>query len=247
MRGGKPQLLVVGDAGAAAAVTADLIFDAIGRAAAERGRAEIVLAGGRTPAQCYQLLAGMPIPWERVTLWLSDERCVPPGDPEANGTLVAKWLIGSLPMGSPLPEVVPVPGAAGPEAAAASLSAELIARLGAGPEGPPAFDLALLGLGEDGHTASLFPGAPALMDRGLFVPVHGAPKPPPDRVSMTVDLLAAARARVILATGTAKAAAVAALMDAPDPTAPASLLPAAGTTVVADEPAAAAATGVPAV
>ena len=86
-------------------------------------------------------------------------------------------------------------------------------------------DLALLGLGEDGHTASLFPHAAALRARGeICVPVHDAPKPPPDRVSLTLDALRAARSAVILAVGGAKARAVAATLSGPDPGVPASLL-----------------------
>ncbi len=86
-------------------------------------------------------------------------------------------------------------------------------------------DFALLGLGEDGHTASLFPDAPTLDARGeVCVPVHDAPKPPPDRVSLTLDVLRAARAGAILADGAEKARPVARVLDGPDPHVPASLL-----------------------
>lgn len=157
--------------------------------------------------------------------------------------MVRESLIDGLPPGGGLPELVLMPDGIAPEEAAAGLSASVVDRLGSGPEGPPAFDIVLLGLGEDCHTASLFPDSPLLQDRGLFVAVHDSPKPPPDRVSMTIGLLAAARARVILATGSTKAAAAAALVGAPDPSAPASLLPASGSTLVTDPEAAELVTG----
>jgi 6-phosphogluconolactonase len=96
-----------------------------------------------------------------------------------------------------------------------------------------------LGLGEDGHTASLFPGAPELNVRGVpCVGVHNAPKPPPERVTLTLDMLNAARYCLVLATGAGKAAAVAAVLAGPDPQFPASLLSAASVEMIADAAAA---------
>jgi 6-phosphogluconolactonase len=105
--------------------------------------------------------------------------------------------------------------------------------------GTPILDIAFLGLGEDGHTASLFPEGAGLAPSGsACVVVTDAPKPPPVRISLTMPVLAAARARVVLATGAGKAAAVAAALEGPDPRIPASLLPVAGTTWVLDAEAA---------
>ena len=118
---------------------------------------------------------------------------------------------------------VPTGGSA--EEAASAYASEIRRRVPAGPDGVPALDLALLGLGEDGHVASLFPHAPALDARGeICVAVHDAPKPPPDRVSLTLDVLRAARSAVILAVGEGKARAAAAALSGPDPGVPASLL-----------------------
>jgi 6-phosphogluconolactonase len=111
------------------------------------------------------------------------------------------------------------------EEAARTYATEIRERVPAGPDGVPVLDLALLGLGEDGHVASLFPHAPALDARGeICVAVHDAPKPPPDRVSLTLEVLRAARSALILALGAGKADAAAATLAGPDRGVPASLL-----------------------
>ena len=118
---------------------------------------------------------------------------------------------------------VPTEGSA--EQAAEAYGNQMRERVPTGPDGIPALDYALLGLGEDGHTASLFPDAPALEARGhVCVAVHDAPKPPPDRVSLTLDVLRAARGAAILAVGEGKARPAAAALAGPSPHVPASLL-----------------------
>ena len=191
--------------------------------AAGRGQGRAVhlsLAGGTTPRATYERLATLVDDWEGVELWLGDERLVPPDDPESNYRLLAETLLE--PTGA-LAHPVSTGGSA--EEAATTYAREIRRRVPAGPDGVPALDLALLGLGEDGHTASLFPHAPALDVRGeVCVAVHDAPKPPPDRVSLTLDVLQAARRSLILAVGEAKASAVAGVLSGPDAGVPASLL-----------------------
>jgi 6-phosphogluconolactonase len=201
-------------------LAAERMADAIA-AGRRQGRAvHLSLAGGNTPGATYQRLAALVEDWNGVELWLGDERLVPPDDPESNYRLVAEALLRDT-------EAVahPVPTGGSAEEAASAYAGEIRKRVPAGPDGVPALDLALLGLGEDGHTASLFPHSQALAARGeICVAVHEAPKPPPDRISLTLDVLQAARSAVILAVGEGKARAVAATVSGPDPGVPASLL-----------------------
>jgi 6-phosphogluconolactonase len=158
----------------------------------EEGFRTLVLAGGSTPQRCYALLVGRPIEWGRVTVLFGDERCVPPDDPESNYRMAFDTLLAHVAPAS----VHRMPGELGAEAAAAEYE-RVVRSVGN-------LDLVLLGLGEDGHTASLFPGHPELSASGLVTGVHGAPKPPPDRVSLTLEALNAARRVVFLATGAGK-------------------------------------------
>lgn len=135
------------------------------------------------------------MPWERVTIFFGDERCVPPESPESNYRMAAETLLDRVAMGA----VHRIAGEQGAEAAAAAY-APLVA---AAP-----LDLVLLGIGPDGHTASLFPGNPALNAKGHVTAVHDAPKPPPDRVSLTLRALREARRVVILVAGADKRDAV---------------------------------------
>lgn len=186
------------------------------------GRAvHLCLAGGNTPRPAYERLAELIDDWKAVELWLGDERLVPPDDPASNYRMLSESLLQRATGATAHP--VPTEGNSAEQAAAAY--AELVAaRVPAGTGGLPCFDAALLGLGEDGHTASLFPNAAALQADGICVAVHDAPKPPPERVTMTLGVLAAARTPLMLATGAGKARAVAAVVGDPDPAVPASLL-----------------------
>jgi 6-phosphogluconolactonase len=129
-----------------------------------------------------------------------------------------------------------IEGERGAEAAADAYDAVLNGRVAAGADGVPVLDVVVLGIGEDGHTASLFPGNPALSVRGRsVVAVHDAPKPPPDRVSLTLEVLRAARSCVLLASGADKAAPLARVLSGhADPMTPASELTPATLQVVAD-------------
>jgi 6-phosphogluconolactonase len=233
------ELTVVEDAEAAARTCAEWVAEAIGTARTARRAAHLALAGGSTPARTYELLAERVDDWRDVHLWFGDERCVPLDDPDSNHALLARTLLANLPAGMdpPLVHAVAGAGAGDPPAAAAAYERALRAAV---PGDPPQLDLALLGLGEDGHTASLFPDDPVLDERErLCVAVRGR-KPPPDRVTLTLPVLRAARAIVVLTAGAGKAPAVAAMRAGPSRHVPASLL-GDGTTVelIADRAAAA--------
>jgi 6-phosphogluconolactonase len=216
---------VVEDAEAAARTCAERVAAAIDEARAARGAAHVALAGGRTPARTYELLAELVDDWSDVHLWFGDERCVPLDDPDSNDTLVRQALLERLPhdpaRARPVVHAVAGAGAGDPPAAAAGYERELRATV---PGSPPALDLALLGLGEDGHTASLFPDDPVLEERERLVVAVRGRKPPPDRVTFTLPVLRAARAIVVLTAGAGKAEAVRAMLAGPSPHTPASLL-----------------------
>lgn len=171
------------------------------RALARHGAFHIVLAGGGTPRLLYQALARETHDWGAWHVWLGDERCLPPDDPERNSRMVQDSLLQSTSI--PPEQFHPIPAELGPELAATNYAESLA--------GTNAFDLVLLGLGEDGHTASLFPGH----DWGISVeaspvlPVHGAPKPPAERVSLAARRLAQARDVLFLVTGAGKRHAIA--------------------------------------
>jgi 6-phosphogluconolactonase len=204
------------------------------------GAAHIALAGGNTPRPSYVELATLLADWSGIHVWFGDERLVPLDDPDANARLVFESLLARRPLPADRIHTVPTHLGAGP--ARDAYEAELRRHLPADNAGIPMLDIAFLGLGEDAHTASLFPDAPALSAAGACAVVEDAPKPPPVRITLTLPALAAARERVVLVTGAGKAHAVAAALGAPDPHYPASLLPRSGTTWILD---AEAATSVP--
>jgi 6-phosphogluconolactonase len=224
-----PTILRQADSDAVARSAAALFTETVSGALAARGVAHVALAGGTTPERTYRLISRAS--WEGVELWFGDERCVGPEDAESNYAMVAKALLPHC-VGALVHRMV---GELGAEAAALAYDAELRARVAGDADGVPVFDLILLGIGEDGHTASLFPGNPALELRGVAcVPVHDAPKPPPDRVSLSLEVLRAARSCVLLASGTGKAAAIAAALREPSPAVPSSLLARERLTLIAD-------------
>ncbi|HKB18066.1 MAG TPA: 6-phosphogluconolactonase [Candidatus Dormibacteraeota bacterium] len=157
----------------------------------------LVLAGGTTPQRCYELLAGIEVEWARVSILFGDERCVPPDHPDSNYRMAREALLDRVAPGT----VYRMPAELGPDEGAA-LYAHVVAAVAP-------LDLVVLGVGEDGHTASLFPGHPALKATGLTAGIHDSPKPPPQRVTLTLRALQDARRVLILATGAGKAEAVA--------------------------------------
>ena len=220
---------------AASQAVAARVAATLAAAGGARAAAHVALAGGTTPRRAYELLASLLPHTETTHWWFGDERCVPPDDPESNYRLARESLLA--PAGIPAARVHRIRGEDPPGLAAAAYERELRALVPAGADGTPTLDLALLGLGEDGHTASLFPHDAALDATDLVVPVVAA-KPPPHRITLTLPVLRAARAILMLATGEAKRDAVARVLAGPDRATPASLLADADLTLVVDEAAA---------
>ena len=160
------------------------------------GSRTLVLAGGTTPRRCYELLARLDVAWGRVTVLFGDERCVPPDHPDSNYRMAREALLDHVAPAT----VHRIPGELGPDEAAAAYS-RVVAGLAP-------LDIVVLGIGEDGHTASLFPGDPAVNARGWAVGIRNSPKPPPERVTLTLQALRGAHQVLILATGAGKAQAV---------------------------------------
>ncbi len=175
-----------------------LILEAGRAAIAERGLFRIGLAGGNTPRAVYSALADQPdaLPWDRVQVTFGDERCVPPDHADSNYRMAHESLLSRVPI--PEGNVFRVRGEIPHEEAALEYEARLAsvaARMG---EARYAHDLLLLGLGEDGHTASLFPGSPALEESERNVMPATGPKPPPQRITFTFPLINASRLVVFL-------------------------------------------------
>ena len=221
------------DGETAARAAADLLAALIADAQTARGVAHVAVAGGNTPRRTYELLGPLLTDPANVEWWFGDERCVPPDDPESNYRLISETLL--LFPGIPLDRVHRMHGELEPREAADGYAAELRGAVPLDDDGVPQLDVAFLGLGEDGHTASLFPGDPVLEIRDrLAVPVV-AVKPPPNRITLTLPVLRAARATIILATGAGKRDAVEHVLAGQDPATPASLLDASSLTLVLDQ------------
>jgi 6-phosphogluconolactonase len=184
-------------------------FVALARAAvAAHGRFTVALSGGSTPRALHERLARPPlcdvVDWANVHIFWGDERMVPPDDPESSYRMARETLLQHVPI--PAANIYPVPTVGGtPEAAAKAYQETILAVFGAD---LPRFDLILLGMGPDGHTASLFPGQPEVIrpSEMLVAAVHNAPKPPPTRVTFTYKLINAAANVIFLAAGADKAA-----------------------------------------
>ena len=198
----------------AQAVAARLIVRIID-AQAVRGLASVVLAGGRIATQIYEALRDSPardaVDWGRVDLWWGDERFLPAGDPERNETQARDALLYALPLDPTRVHPMPAadgPDGADPESAAARYADELAAAARPGTARLPHFDVLLLGIGDDGHVASVFPEHPAAYETRPVTAVRGAPKPPPVRITLTLPAITTAEEVWIAAAGTEKARAV---------------------------------------
>lgn len=205
-----------------------------GRVAAKRNSFSLALSGGSTPKRLYQVLAMPPwrdrMPWTRVHLFWGDERFVPPGHPDSNQRMAREAMIARVSI--PAANVHPVPTDGTPEGAARRYEAELRA-FAAKRDGEPLFDVQLLGLGPDGHTASLFPGAPALSEReGWVVAVVGAK--PGARITLTYPALANSAEVAFLVAGAEKRAALRRLLEGDAALPAAGVRPAGPVTVFAD-------------
>ena len=176
------------------------------------GVAQVVLTGGRVATAAYRAVAESPdrdeVDWSRVELWWGDERFLPEGDPDRNATQAREALLDAVDVDPARVHPMPADSGQGAERAAADYAAALAAA--AEPDHVvPAFDLLLLGVGPDGHVASLFPGHPALHETdATAVAVHDAPKPPPTRISLTMPVLSCAAEVWFVVSGEDKAAAV---------------------------------------
>lgn len=176
------------------AAVAQRIAELAAQAIAARGVFRVALAGGETPRRCYEKLRQLPIDWAHVQIYFGDERCLPKGDAQRNDTMVRDVLLGHLAI---------------PQANIHAISAELGAHDAAfgyavALEQAAPLDLVLLGMGEDGHTASLFPDNPATESFAAVVPVFNAPKPPAERVSLGMGTINAAWQRIFLVAGAGK-------------------------------------------
>jgi 6-phosphogluconolactonase len=175
--------------------------------------ASVVLTGGGIAAKTYSAVAASPargaVDWRQLDLWWGDERFLPSGDPERNETQAREALLDAVPLDDS--RVHPMPASDGPDGndpeSAAERYAEELARA-ARPQdhGPtPSFSVCLLGVGPDGHIASLFPGKPAVVDVRPVVAVRGSPKPPPVRISLTIPTIQASREVWVVVAGEDKA------------------------------------------
>lgn len=210
--GGRYELVVLDSPEALALRCAEVLATAIDLRLEEHPRCSVALAGGTTPAAAYRLLGREHLSWERVDLLLGDERWVAADDPASNARMLRETLLA---YGTPGAQAClhPVPTQlANPEAGAEAYAASLAQLC---PGTPPVLDLVLLGLGEDGHTASLFPGTAATRVRDRWTCI-GEGKGLP-RISLTAPVLSAARQVVLLVSGAGKRQALERLLDPAEP------------------------------
>ncbi|MBQ1050544.1 6-phosphogluconolactonase [Micromonospora sp. C51] len=182
-------------------------------AQAERGQASVVLTGGRIAAAVYRAVGVLPardaVDWSRVDFWWGDERFLPSGDPERNETQARAALLDALPVDPARIHAMPASdGGADPEEAAARYAAELAQAARPGTALLPHFDVLMLGVGEDGHVASVFPEHPVHYESRPVSAVRGSPKPPPVRITLTLPAINTAEEVWLVAGGSDKAHAV---------------------------------------
>ena len=208
--------IVSDDAARYAAEAATIMLSLQQRAVADKGRFLVALSGGRTPEQLYQRLASVSSTarheWRNTRFFFGDERCVPPDHPDSNYHLAEQALFKPLHIAAG--QIHRMKGEhPDPEAAAKDYEDQLRTTTNAVPSGWPELDLVLLGLGNDGHTASLFPGTDALRETRRCVAVGHAPAHPRVRLTLTLGVINHATVVLFLATGEGKAAAVKAVLE----------------------------------
>jgi 6-phosphogluconolactonase len=214
-----PELLVFPDRGAAAEAAARRVADSCVRAVDRRGEFAVALAGGDTPRDLYARLVADPlrrrIAWDRLQVFWGDERGVPPTDPRSNFLMAQQTLLASVPIPSDRIHRMPAEEADG-AAAARAYEAVLRANTPAAPDGWPQLDLVLLGLGEDAHTASLFPHSQVLREAHRSVVVYDVPHLGMTRMTLTAPVLNHAAEVIFLVAGEGKAAALRMVLEGPD-------------------------------
>jgi len=247
------RLCTLADAEAVAVRGAREIAGQLERARAARGVAHLALSGGTTPERAYELLARALEDWQGVEVWFADERCVGPADPESNYRMAKEKLLERIAI-EPA-RVHRMEGELGPEAGAERYAEQLRAHVagaeddagaasgadgaasGAAGAALPVLDVVVLGIGPDGHIASLFGDAPTLQAgaQAVCLGVRDSPKPPPERITLSLAVLRAARRCVLLATTADKRAAVTGALAEPTARVPASLLRRERLTVIVDD------------
>jgi len=211
-----------GDPQTLAAAAADFIVAAARRSILQCGRFTLVLTGGSTPEATYRQLAqperSSQVDWSRTFVFVGDERFVPESDPSSNFGMARRALLDQIAL--PSGNLLPMPASSATPAEGARLYGELLGRFfnqtpGNGPG--PQFDLLLLGLGDDGHVASLFPGMPALhvADSWVTWSPPGTLPPPLERITLTLPVINAAREVLFLVSGAKKAAIVKRVLEGP--------------------------------
>jgi 6-phosphogluconolactonase len=218
-------VVVVPDADILASAVAARLVVKIIDAQAVRGRAGVVLTGGRVAAKVLRSVKELPasaaIDWSRVDLWWGDERFLPAGDQDRNETQAREALLDALPLDPARVHAMPAsdgPDGDNAEAAAARYARELAAAAEPGSSELPHFDVLMLGVGEDGHVASIFPGHPVGDETGTTAAVHNSPKPPPTRTTLTLPTIRSAEEVWLIAAGKDKAGPVGTAIAGTGPT-----------------------------
>jgi len=211
------------DVNALARAAADELGEVARVSIAARGSCHVALSGGSTPKTLFRVLAAQgrgALPWDRIELWWGDERCVPPDHADSNYRMTRETLLE--PLG--LTRVHRIEAERPPEAAASDYERALVGALGA----PPVFDLVWLGMGPDGHTASLFPGSPAVAEKQRYVVANPVDSPVAGgrttRITMTLPVLDAARRVRFLVAGADKAGRLHEVLEGPPGRFPAQLV-----------------------
>ena len=220
-----PEVVVHASADLLAKAVAARLVTRLVDAEAARGRASVVLTGGGVGIAVLRELRDNPardaVDWRQVDVWWGDERWLPAGDPERNDRQAREALLDAVAVDPA--RVHPFPAADGefagdPEAAAAAYAAELARAAAPEDHGPvPRFDVLMLGVGEEGHVASIFPEAPAAYEERPVAAVRGCPKPPPIRLTLTFPAIQSATEVWVIAAGAAKAPAAALALSGAGP------------------------------
>ncbi|HSG81591.1 MAG TPA: 6-phosphogluconolactonase [Gemmatimonadota bacterium] len=222
----EPRVRVFQDPDAVARAAANEFARLAAARAEAAGTFNVALSGGSTPRRLFTLLAGEPyagqVPWTHVQFFWGDERTVPPGHPDSNYGMAREALLSRVP--SPAANVHRIQGELDPDEAARAYESEIRHCFQLGAEQLPRFDLALLGMGADGHTASLFPGSPALREQRRLVVAPWVEKLETRRVTLTCPVFNNAAFILFLVTGADKAETLRAVLEGPGDRYPAQLI-----------------------